>query len=118
MARKTPALEIYDNEVDFYYNGKLSFDFCVIPPDGNKFWFDWLQDANHKSFRVVSKYTSFTARKELRGNIAYWYGYKKIAKKLHNCYIGESLATTPDLLCDIARHFLNIMERDSNIKSK
>lgn len=108
MARKTPTLEIYDNEVDFFHKGKYSQNYVTVGREGDKQWFEWLQSPSNRSVRVESIHSNFTLRKELRSGIAYWYAYKKINKKLHNRYVGESLTVTPNKLLDVAHYFWRV----------
>ena len=68
--------------------------------DGNKIelgttqWFDWLN--SRQSFRYEPDMgKGFTVRQEKSG---YWYGYRKIAGKLHKRYIGTSSYLTHDRL--------------------
>ncbi|MEG4144179.1 hypothetical protein [Microcoleus sp. Pol7_B1] len=73
-----------------------------------KCWFNWLTE--NKSFRYESNnYAAFTVRKEKSD---YWYGYRKIAGKLHKRYIGRSLEVTQEKLELVAK------ELDSPTKGK
>ncbi len=59
---------------------------------GTPQWFDWLD--SRQSFRYEPDTgNGFTVRQEKSG---YWYGYRKIAGKLHKRYIG----TSSDLIND------------------
>ncbi|MEG4521147.1 hypothetical protein [Microcoleus sp. AT9b-C5] len=61
-------------------------------------WFNWLTE--NKSFRYESRHHApFTARKE---KTDYWYGYRKVAGKLHKRYIGKSLELNSAKLEEIA----------------
>ena len=63
-----------------------------------KCWFSWLID--NKSFRYESNtFAPFTVRKEKSD---YWYGYRKVAGKLHKRYIGRSLEVTQEKLESVA----------------
>lgn len=63
-------------------------------------WFDWVN--KHVSFRYepTSTTTGFTARAEKSG---YWYGYRKVAGKLHKRYIGKAEELTVERLEEIAQ---------------
>lgn len=103
--RTTLEIDEKTGEADFFPEGKAGGTMFVVSPDGNRKWFNWLMASESKSFRVVSPGGTFTARKEQRDNIAYWYGFKKINRKTRSVYIGESLATTPRELELVARYF-------------
>ncbi|MEG5238689.1 hypothetical protein [Microcoleus sp. AT9b-C3] len=65
-----------------------------------KCWFSWLTD--NKSFRYESNtFAPFTVRKEKSD---YWYGYRKVAGKLHKRYIGRSLEVTQEKLESVAEN--------------
>ena len=79
----------------------------LIPEDGTSIiineaaqrWLQWLETA--KSFRYVpeSSDAPFTARKE---KFDYWYGYRKVAGKLHKRYIGKPGELTLERLEEVA----------------
>lgn len=71
-----------------------------------KCWFDWLTE--NKSFRYESNtHAPFTVRKEKSD---YWYGYRKVAGKLHKRYIGRSLEVTQKKLELVAEELSNPVE--------
>jgi len=64
---------------------------------GTKCWFAWL--AEHQSFRYESnEHAPYTVRK---GKDGYWYGCKKVAGKVHTCYVGKTCAMTTERLEEI-----------------
>jgi len=64
---------------------------------GSSRWYAWL--AEHQSFRYESnEHAPYTVRKEKSG---FWYGYRKVAGKLHKCYIGLTCRMTAKRLEEI-----------------
>jgi hypothetical protein len=67
--------------------------------DGKVFEFDsfktsvWLESATSFRFEPTGANKPYTVRKESRPGGDYWYGYRKVAGKLHKKYIGR----TPEL---------------------
>jgi hypothetical protein len=53
-------------------------------------WFAWLETV--PSFCFSSPHTTWrlTVRREKRRHQTYWYGYAKMAAKLHNVYLGKT----------------------------
>ena len=47
-----------------------------------------------------------TVREEKRRNTFYWYAYRKIDRKLHNAYVGPSLALTAQHLVEVSANVL------------
>lgn len=62
-------------------------------------WLNWL--TQHSSFRYEpqSAHPGFTVRVEKSG---YWYGYRKVAGRLHKKYIGKTQELTIERLEEIA----------------
>jgi predicted ATPase/DNA-binding CsgD family transcriptional regulator len=52
-------------------------------------WNAALDASSTSSFRFVGRSGTFTARAERRGQVTYWYGYRKIGGRLHKAYIGQ-----------------------------
>jgi hypothetical protein len=67
-------------------------------------WFKWLE--SHSSFRYApaSSNAPYTCRKEKanRGEADYWYGYRKVAGKLHKRYLGRTSDLTVGRLEEVA----------------
>ena len=61
-------------------------------------WFAWLDEAHHFSYMSTRTSYRMTVRKEKRRHDLYWYAYLKDAGKLHNAYVGRSLAATAQRL--------------------
>jgi len=55
---------------------------------GSKFWFAWLEMKD--GFTYQGSIGHFTARRELRRGISYWYGYRRRDGKLSKVYLGKS----------------------------
>ena len=74
-------------------------DSSIIINEDAQRWLQWLETA--KSFRYVpeSSDAPFTARKEKSD---YWYGYRKVAGKLHKRYIGKPGELTLERLEEVA----------------
>lgn len=69
---------------------------------GFRQWFDWVENAETKSFRVDDG-EGYTARKETANG--YWYAYRKVEGKLHKRYIGISKALTMRRLAEVGELF-------------
>src|SRR6476659_7104534 len=68
---------------------------------GSPAWYAWLEDAT--TFAFTSAQGSFTARKERRGRIGwYWKAYRKRDGTLYRAYLGKSADLTPERLTAIA----------------
>lgn len=69
---------------------------------GDTRWQKWLNSNDNKSFRFEDCDAPYTCKKENpNGNNAYWYGYRKVAGKLHKRYIGKSSEVTIERLIEI-----------------
>ena len=69
---------------------------------GDTRWQQWLDSDDSKSFRFEDCDAPYTCKKENpSGNNAYWYGYRKVAGKLHKRYIGKSTEVTVERLIEI-----------------
>ena len=55
---------------------------------GSQPWYAWLGD--HQGFIYEGVAGHFTARRELRRGIGYWYGYRRHEGKLNKVYLGKS----------------------------
>lgn len=42
------------------------------------------------SFRFISTYGDFVARREMRGSHYYWYGFKRFGDHIHKVYLGRT----------------------------
>ena len=69
---------------------------------GDTRWQQWLDSDDSKSFRFEDCDAPYTCKKENpSGKNAYWYGYRKVAGKLHKRYIGKSSEVTIERLVEI-----------------
>ncbi len=73
-------------------------------------WSAWLEDALTFYFQTPDGSGSFTARKERQRNDYYWYGYKRIAGKLHKRYIGAREDVTAERLAELAQKFTALIK--------
>jgi hypothetical protein len=80
--------------------GMLEADTGVIVELSSPQWLNWVN--KHPSFRYepTSSTTGFTARAE---KSCYWYGYRKVAGKLHKRYIGKAEELTVQRLEEVAQ---------------
>ena len=60
-------------------------------------WFRWLDEPETTAFKFEVS-DGFTARKETNG---YWYGYRKINRRLHKRYLGKSSSLSLSKLSEI-----------------
>ena len=70
----------------------------------------WLDTINSFRFEPSSPTHAYTVRKEPKKGGDYWYGYRKVAGKLHKRYIGKSPELSIARLEDIAEA-LNIPQQ-------
>ena len=63
---------------------------------GSPAWYTWLAD--HQGFIYEGVVGHFTARRELRRGIGYWYGYRRRDGKLSKIYLGKSEELTQESL--------------------
>jgi LuxR family maltose regulon positive regulatory protein len=63
---------------------------------GSPAWYTWLVD--HQGFIYEGVAGHFTARRELRRGIGYWYGYRRRDGKLSKIYLGKSKELTQESL--------------------
>ena len=63
---------------------------------GSQQWYEWL--ASHPGFQFEGGTGHFTARRELRRGIEYWYAYRRYAGKLSKTYLGKSEELTLERL--------------------
>jgi hypothetical protein len=91
--------EIYPSTVDTWERGKG----ISIEPDSQA-WFEWLASVPSSfSFQYFSPhFYNFTARKEKRGQRAYWYAYVKVGGKVRKAYLGKTDHLTGELLAEKA----------------
>src|SRR5579875_249297 len=87
MARSTPSVE----------NGYLCLPGqeptgTVEVPVGSQQWYVWLD--LHQTFRVKDGAVTYTARKEPRAGLWYWYAYRRRAGRLRRVYLGKSATLT------------------------
>lgn len=62
----------------------------------------WLESIGSFRFEPVEKNKPYTVRKESGKGGDYWYGYRKVAGKLHKKYIGKSSELSTAKLDEIA----------------
>ncbi len=62
----------------------------VTAQPGSDAWRAQLQRDDVASFRFESRAGSFTARRELKSDRAYWYGYRKVRGRLRKAYLGRT----------------------------
>ena len=77
-------------------NGLLSDDATNSIQVGSRRWHMWLSD--HTTFAFYGNAGYLTARREIRRNTAYWYGYRWRAGKLAKTYLGKSAELTLERL--------------------
>lgn len=65
-------------------------------PIGSQSWYAWLAD--HHGFIYEGRVGHFTARREFRRGIGYWYGYRRRDGKLSKTYLGRSENLTQECL--------------------
>ncbi len=63
---------------------------------GSQSWHDWL--TNNQVFIYEGVAGHFSARRELRRGIGYWYAYRRRDGKLTKIYMGKSEELTPENL--------------------
>jgi LuxR family transcriptional regulator, maltose regulon positive regulatory protein len=63
---------------------------------GTPLWIAWLSGNNVFVYEGAAGH--FTARRELRRGIGYWYGYRRRSGKLSKIYLGKSEEITPESL--------------------
>ncbi len=63
---------------------------------GSSSWYAWL--ASHHGFIFEGGAGHFTARREMRRGIAYWYAYRRRAGKFSKTYLGKSEELTQERL--------------------
>ncbi len=64
-------------------------------------WYAWLE--SHYTFRVKSTTVIYTARKERRAGLWYWYAYRRSTGKLRIAYLGKSAELTLARLNSVAQ---------------
>ena len=65
-------------------------------------WFDWL--AHNTTFYFEWPDGTFTARRELRGGVAFWYAFRRYRGKLYKAYLGRTEVLTHARLLAVAQH--------------
>ncbi|GCE48784.1 LuxR family maltose regulon positive regulatory protein [Thermosporothrix hazakensis] len=53
-------------------------------------WWRWLEDETHSTFRFRSARGSFTARRERKHGLWYWYAYRRAHGRLYKAYLGKT----------------------------
>jgi LuxR family maltose regulon positive regulatory protein len=80
----------------------------TVELDGKVFEFDspkgaaWLESATSFRFVPVGLNKPYTVRREAKKGGDYWYGYRKVAGKLHKKYIGKGAELSTAKLEEIA----------------
>lgn len=71
-------------------NDQLYLDACgdKTLPVGSQQWYAWLD--SHKGFIFEGSNGHFTARREIRRGMPYWYGYRRRGGRLSKTYLGKS----------------------------
>ncbi|HEV7665610.1 MAG TPA: AAA family ATPase, partial [Chloroflexota bacterium] len=70
---------------------------------GSGAWRRALDDDHQGGFRFESPRGHFTARREARRNVSYWYAYRKSQGKIYKLYLGRSSELTRERLDDVAQ---------------
>ncbi len=92
------------------WGNSLEADTGNIIELGTPQWLDWLE--SRQSFRYEPNTgNGFTVRQEKAG---YWYGYRKVAGKLHKRYIGTSDDLTANRLNEVSQ----LLEQPTQPRSK
>ena len=79
----------------------LYTDSAAVPLE-SPLWFDWL--AHNTTFYLESPGGTFTARRELRGGVAFWYAFRRYRGKLYKAYLGRVEVLTHARLLAVAQH--------------
>src|SRR5579875_2392526 len=87
MARRTPGVE----NGYLYLPGQEPTGTVEVPV-GSQQWYIWLD--LHQTFRVKDGAVTYTARKEPRAGLWYWYAYRRRAGRLRRVYLGKSAMLT------------------------
>ena len=83
---KKGRLTAYDAETGLSYSIRV----------GSKRWSDWLAD--NKTFIFEGEAGHFSARREMRRGMPYWYAYRRREGTLHKAYVGKAEDLTTDRL--------------------
>jgi len=79
----------------------LYTDSAALPLESS-LWFDWL--AHNTTFYLEAPDGTFTARRELRNGVAFWYAFRRHRNKLYKAYLGRSIDLTHARLLAVAQH--------------
>lgn len=79
------------NQIPAVLEGTVELESGSTINIGSPLWWDWLQKTTSFRFVPSSEAAPFTARKEkdTKGEIYYWYAYRKHLGKLYKRYIGR-----------------------------
>jgi len=109
MAKTTPKLtdgifELYDADLD-----KITQREDISTRIGWEFWQRFLKGKTTKSFRFIHTNAqgfkfSFTGVKQKHSNGWFWYGHKRVDKKLRKKYIGRAENLTVKKLVEVAEY--------------
>lgn len=89
---KEGRLTAYDAETGLPYRVRV----------GSRPWYDWL--ANHKTFIFEGATGPFSARRETRRGMPYWYAYRRREGTLRKAYLGKAEQLTVDRLEQVSDH--------------
>lgn len=67
---------------------------------GSREWLAWLAD--NECFTFIGDTGHFSAQRETRRGIAYWYAYRRRNGHLYKAYLGKSESLTPERLAQVA----------------
>ncbi|MBV9713080.1 MAG: hypothetical protein JO011_19435, partial [Ktedonobacteraceae bacterium] len=98
MTRTTPRVEggsLYLLSQDYTSSATI--------PLGSEQWYTWLE--SHCTFRVKNDGVTYTARKERRAGLWYWYAYRKCGGKLRIVYLGKTEELSLERLNSVAQVF-------------
>lgn len=68
---------------------------------GSDAWFQWLEGKGNSTFYVEGFPYNYTARRELRRNLFYWYAFMKLNDTLYKVYMGQSHKLNADYIFHI-----------------
>src|SRR5947209_7605847 len=60
-----------------------------LAPGGGA-WRAWLEATDQRTFRFTSRAGSFSGRREVKADRAYWYAYRKSGGRLRKAYLGRT----------------------------
>jgi hypothetical protein len=86
----------------------LYTDSAAVPLESPA-WFDWL--AHNTTFYFEWPDGTFTARRELRGSVVFWYAFRRHRSKLYKAYVGRTVDLTHARLLAVAEHLAEKVRR-------